>query len=40
VESRHAAVIASLMGGQPFPAPIEAHLPMSTVLAAVKPLIS
>ena len=40
VESRHAAVVASLIGGQPFPAPIEGHLPMSDVLAAVKPLIS
>lgn len=39
VESRHAAVVASLIGGQPFPAPIEAHLPMADVLAAVKPLI-
>ncbi len=40
VESRHAAVVAGLIGGQPFPAPIEGHLPMSDVLAAVKPLIS
>jgi hypothetical protein len=39
VESRHAAVIASLIGGVPFPAPIEAHATMATVLAAVKPLI-
>ncbi|GGM14023.1 ferritin-like domain-containing protein [Nakamurella endophytica] len=40
VESRHAAVIASLIGGEPFPNPIEKHADMSTVLAAVKPLIS
>ena len=39
VESRHAAVIAALIGQQPFPAPVEAHLPMSDVLAAVKPLL-
>jgi hypothetical protein len=40
VESRHAAVIATLIGGNPFPNPIEAHVDMATVLAAVKPLIS
>jgi rubrerythrin len=39
VESRHAAVIAQLLETQPFPAPFEAHLPMSDVLAAVKPLL-
>lgn len=39
-ESRHAAVIAALIGGQPFPRPVEAHADMATVLAAVKPLIS
>jgi hypothetical protein len=40
VESRHAAVIASLIGGDPFPHHIEEHVTMATVLAAVKPLIS
>ena len=40
VESRHAAVIATLIGGDPFPNQIEAHVDMATVLAAVKPLIS
>ncbi len=40
VESRHAAVIAQMIGGNPFPRPIEAHVNMATVLAAVKPLIS
>jgi hypothetical protein len=39
VESRHAAIIAQLAGGEPFPAPIEAHVDMATVLAAVKPLL-
>lgn len=39
VESRHAAILATLTGGNPFPAPIEAHLPMSAVLAAAKPFI-
>ncbi len=40
VESRHAAVVASLIAGNPFPNAIEAHASMDTVLAAVKPLIS
>ncbi len=40
VESRHAAVIASLIGGDPFPNQIEMHASMAEVLAAVKPLIS
>lgn len=40
VESRHAAVIATLIGGNPFPNQIEKHVDMATVLAAVKPLIS
>lgn len=40
VESRHAAVIASLIGGDPFPHHIEEHVTMATVLAAVKPLLS
>ncbi len=34
VESRHAAVIADLLGGDPFPAPFEANKPMDEVLAA------
>ena len=40
VESRHAAVIASLINGNPSPSHIEEHVNMATVLAAVKPLIS
>ena len=40
VESRHAAIIATLIGGNPFPNQIEKHADMATVLAAVKPLIS
>jgi len=40
VESRHAAIIASLIGGDPFPNHIEEHDTMATVLAAVKPLLS
>ena len=40
VESRHAAVVASLIAGNPFPNAIEANASMETVLAAVKPLIS
>ena len=40
VESRHAAVVASLIAGNPFPNAIEANASMDTVLAAVKPLIS
>ncbi len=40
VESRHAAIIASLIGGDPFPNQIEKHNTMATVLAAVKPLLS
>lgn len=39
VESRHAAILADLTGGNPFPAPVEAHLPMSAVLAAAGPFI-
>jgi rubrerythrin len=34
VESRHAAVIADLLGGDPFPAPFEGKKSMSEVLAA------
>lgn len=40
VESRHAAILADLNGGNPFPRPIENHEPMSYVLAKVKPFIS
>jgi len=39
VESRHAAVIASLIGGKPFPAPLESAKDMASVLAAAKPFI-
>lgn len=34
VESRHAAVLADLLGGNPFPAPFEKNQPMSAVLKA------
>ncbi len=40
VESRHAAIIATLTGGNPFPNTIEKHASMDEVLAVVKPLIS
>lgn len=40
VESRHAAIIATLIGGNPFPNPIEQAATMDAVLAQVKPLIS
>ena len=40
VESRHAAILATLIGGNPFPNPVEKHATMATILAAVKPLIS
>jgi Ferritin-like domain len=39
-ESRHAAILADLTGGDPFPAPIEAKKSMSQVLAAAKPFIA
>lgn len=39
VESRHAAILADLTGGDPFPGPIEAHLPMQAVLKAAMPFI-
>lgn len=39
VESRHAAILADLTGGEPFPRPIEASLPMSAVLEAAAPFI-
>ena len=40
VESRHAAIIAHLTGGDPFPRPIEANLPMSAVLKAAMPFLA
>jgi hypothetical protein len=39
VESRHAAILADLTGGNPFPQPIEANLPMKAVLKAAMPFI-
>jgi len=39
VESRHAAILADLTGGNPFPRPIEASLPMNAVLKAAMPFI-
>ena len=39
VESRHAAILADLTGGNPFPAPVEATATMEKVLAAAKPFI-
>ncbi len=40
VESRHAAIIAQLMGGMPLPNAFESPKPMSDVLAAAKPFLS
>ncbi len=40
VESRHAAIIAQITGGNPFPAPIEANLAMGPVLKAAMPFIA
>ncbi|MBE1467382.1 ferritin-like domain-containing protein [Kibdelosporangium phytohabitans] len=40
VESRHAAVLAMLMGGNAFPAPIEKARTKEEVLAIVKPFLS
>jgi rubrerythrin len=40
VESRHAAIIAQISGGNPFPAPIEANLPMGAVLKAAMPFLA
>ena len=37
VESRHAAILAHLTHGNPFPSPVEKNEPMSYVLAKVKP---
>lgn len=39
VESRHAAVLAKLIGGNPFPAPVEATKSMDEVLKAATPFI-
>jgi len=39
VESRHAAVLAKLLGGNPFPAPVEGTLSMDEVLKAATPFI-
>jgi len=40
VESRHAAVIADLLGKNPFPSPFEKTMTMDQVLAAAKPFIA
>lgn len=39
VESRHAAILATLMDGKPFPAPVEATKQMEEVLETAKPFI-
>jgi len=39
VESRHAAIIADLIGGNPFPAPVEDNKSMKQVLKAAMPFI-
>lgn len=39
VESRHAAILATLVGRQPFPSPIEEHRTKAQVLAVVKPIL-
>ena len=39
VESRHAAVVAHLLGGDPFPAPFEKSMSMKQVLAAADDFI-
>ncbi|HEX8510990.1 MAG TPA: ferritin-like domain-containing protein [Propionibacteriaceae bacterium] len=39
VESRHAAIVADLMGGNPFPAPFEKTKSMKSVLKAAGPFI-
>jgi rubrerythrin len=39
VESRHAAILADLTGGNPFPAPVEATRTMDEVLAAAQDFI-
>jgi rubrerythrin len=38
VESRHASVLATLIGGDPFPSPIEEHRTKAQVMAVVKPI--
>lgn len=38
VESRHASVLATLIGGDPFPSPIEEHRTKAQVLAVVQPI--
>lgn len=40
VESRHAAILAELTGGNPFPHHIEEHRTMAEVLKIVKPFLS
>ena len=40
VESRHAAILASLIGGKPVPNPFEQPKDMATVLGIVKPYLS
>ncbi|MGH2750924.1 MAG: ferritin-like domain-containing protein [Actinomycetota bacterium] len=39
VESRHAAILADLTGGEPFPAPVEDNKSMQQVLKAAMPFI-
>ena len=39
VESRHAAIVADLMGGDPFPSSFEKHMTMAQVLKAAGPFI-
>lgn len=39
VESRHAAILADMTGGKPFPAPVEGTKTMKQVLAAATPFI-
>lgn len=39
VESRHAAILQDLTGGEPFPAPVESTKTMEEVLEAAKPFI-
>lgn len=40
VESRHAAILADLIGGKPFPSPFEKSMSMKDVLAAAKPFLA
>ncbi len=39
VESRHAAILADITGGNPFPAPVEGTLTMEEVLEAAMPFL-